>query len=135
MGHYSVSFARMLKADGAASDLDVRQARRLSPYDLMSFAMLTVQAFNATVLGRLDEGADLADRAVRQPNSHYHILAMAAFCNAAAGRDHVSQRYVARLKSIHPGYRVADYFRAFPYRDAALVKQVRETFRRLGLQD
>lgn len=135
MGHYSVSFARMLKADGPASDLDVRQARRLSPYDLMSFAMLTVQAFNATLLGRLDEGADLADRAVRQPNSHYHILAMAAFCNAAAGRDSASQRYVARLKSVHPGYRVADYFRAFPYRDAALVKLIRNTFRRLGLQD
>jgi TolB-like protein len=135
MGHYSVSFARMLKADGAASDQDVRKARRLSPYDLMSFAMLIVQAFNATLLGRLNEGAELADRAVRQPNAHYHILAMAAFCNAAAGRDFVSQRYVARLKSIHPGYRIADYFRAFPYRDAALMRQVRETFRRLGLPD
>lgn len=135
MGHYSVSFARMLNVDGTASDMDVRQARRLSPYDLMSFAMLIVQAFNATLLGRLDEGADLADRAVRQPNSHYHILAMAAFCNAAAGRDHVSQRYVARLTGVHSGYRIADFFRAFPYRDGPLVKMVRDIFRRLGLPD
>lgn len=135
IGHYSVSFARMLKSDAPQSELNVRQARRLSPYDLMSFAMLAVQAINATLLGRRDEGADLSDRAVRQPNSHYHILAIAAFCNAVAGRDQISQQYIARLKGVHPSYRIADYMRAFPYRDADLVKLIRDTFRRLGLPD
>lgn len=66
MGHYSVSFARMLNVDGTASDMDVRQARRLSPYDLMSFAMLIVQAFNGTLLGRLD-AATRASRSPLQP--------------------------------------------------------------------
>jgi TolB-like protein/DNA-binding winged helix-turn-helix (wHTH) protein len=135
IGHYSVAFACMLKADSPESDLNVRQARRLSPYDLMSFAMLAVQAFNATCLGRLDEGATLANRAVRQPNAHYHILAIAAFCNAAAGRGDISRGYLARLKRAHPGYRIADYFRAFPYQDPALVKRVRDTFIRLGLEE
>lgn len=133
MGHYSVAFARMLKADNSQSERNVLQARRLSPYDLMSFAMLAVQAFNATLLGRLDDGADLADRAVRQPNSHHHILAIAAFCNAAAGREHMSRRHIAQLRGVQPGYRIADYFRAFPYRDPALTKWIRDIFLKLGL--
>jgi TolB-like protein/DNA-binding winged helix-turn-helix (wHTH) protein len=133
MGHYSVAFARMLAADSATSELDVRQARRLSPYDLMSFAMLAVEAINATVQGRLDEGAKLADRAVRQPNSHYQILAIAAFCNSLAGRDDAARAYLARLKAIHAGYRIADYLRAFPYRDPKLQQLFRSTFQKLGL--
>ena len=113
----------------------MRQARRLSPYDLMSFAMLAVQGVGATLLGRTDEGANLADRAVRQPNSHYHILAMAAFCNAAAGRDESSRTYLDRLRHTHPGYRIADYFRAFPYCQSESVQRIRSTFLRLGLED
>jgi TolB-like protein/DNA-binding winged helix-turn-helix (wHTH) protein len=134
IGHYSIAFARLLKSDSPESELSVRQARRLSPYDLMSFAMLAVQALNATLLGRSDEGANLADRAVQQPNAHYHILAIAAFCNAAAGRNEVSQAYLARLRAAHPGYGITDYLRAFPYREPGTVEQVRSTFLRLGLE-
>jgi TolB-like protein len=135
IGHYSVAFARALAVDNARSDDSVRIARRLSPYDLMSFAMIATQAMNATVLGRLEEGADLADRAVRQPNAHYHILAIATLCNALAGRDEAARRHLARLAQAHPGYRVRDFLRAFPYRDAALRDMVRKTFLKFGVDD
>jgi len=135
IGHYSLALARLMKSENSESESSVRQARRLSPYDLMSFAMLAVQGVGATLLGRTDEGANLSDRAVRQPNSHYHILAMAAFCNAAAGRDEISKMYLSRLRQAHPGYRIADYFCAFPYRQPDAVQQIRSAFLRLGLED
>ena len=133
MGHYSVAFARMLAADNLTSESDVLNARRLSPYDMMNFAMLAVQAINATLLGRTDAGATLADRAVRQPNAHYHIIAIAAFCNSRAGRTATSADYLRRLKAVQPGYRIADFLRAFPYRDEVLVREIRQTFAALGL--
>ncbi|MGE0701968.1 MAG: winged helix-turn-helix domain-containing protein [Hyphomicrobiaceae bacterium] len=135
IGHYSVAFARALAAENAASDESVRIARRLSPYDLMSFAMLATQALNATLLERHDEGADLADRAARQANAHYHILAIAAFCNAMAGREERARHCLTRLAAAHPGYRIRDYLQAFPYRDAAARDLVRKAFRKLGLPD
>jgi hypothetical protein len=97
--------------------------------------MLAAQAFVATARGRTDEGANLADLAVRQPNAHYHILAIASFCNASAGRHKVAREYVSRLKSIHPGYRISDYFRAFPYRKQRLLQRIRGLFSELGLED
>jgi TolB-like protein/DNA-binding winged helix-turn-helix (wHTH) protein len=133
IGHYSVAFARALATQNGRSEESVKIARRLSPYDLMSFAMLATQAMNASLLGRFEDGAELADRAARQGNAHYHILAIAAFCNALAGRTEVAKRYLTRLGAVHPGYRVADYLKAFPYRDNFVRELVRGTFLRLGL--
>ncbi len=134
LGHYSVAFARGLSTQNGRSDESVRIARRLSPYDLMSFAMIATQAMNAALLGRFDEGAELGDRAARQGNAHYHIMAIAAFCNALAGRMDAARGHLARLATAHPGYRISDYLRAFPYRDPFVRELVRDTFRRLGLE-
>ena len=135
LGHYSLAFARGLATQNAESEVSARLARRLSPYDLMSFAMLATQAINAVFMGQKDAAADLADRAAGQPNAHYHILAIAAFCNAEAGRDAAASRHLHRLSRAHPGYRIADYLRAFPYRDPAARERVRMTLSTLGLQD
>ncbi len=89
MGHYSSAFTRMLIGDHQGTGTAVGQARRLSPYDLMSFAMLATQAVNAAFSGNGEEAAVLADRAARQPNAHYHINAIAAFCNAIAQRHDI----------------------------------------------
>ncbi len=135
IGHYSVAFARALATQNGRSEESVKIARRLSPYDLMSFAMLATQAMNASLLGRFEDGAELADRAARQGNAHYHILAIAAFCNALAGRTEIAKRYLTRLAAVHPGYRLADYLKAFPYRDTFVRELVRGTFLRLGLAE
>jgi TolB-like protein/DNA-binding winged helix-turn-helix (wHTH) protein len=135
LGHYSVAFARALDVQNDKSEVSVRLARRLSPYDLMRFAMLATQALNASLLGRFEEGADLADRAARQANAHYHILAIAAFCNARAGRLDTAKSLMRSLSLRHSSYRISDYLRAFPYRDPAVREMVRKTFEKLGLVD
>ncbi len=135
LGHYSSAFARLLSGDYEGSVGAVRTARRLSPYDVMSFAMIALEAFDAAVAGKNEEAATLADRAARQPNAHYHILAIAAFCNSLAGRDAAAHQYVDRLSKVHPGYRITDYFRAFPYRGEALKRQMHKELRKLGLPE
>jgi TolB-like protein/DNA-binding winged helix-turn-helix (wHTH) protein/Flp pilus assembly protein TadD len=133
IGHYSLAFTKLLSGDHPGTDVAVRQARRLSPYDLMSFAMLATQAANAALIGNGEEAANLADRAARQPNAHYHILAIAAYCNATARRDDAARRYIERLATAHPGYRISDYFKAFPYRDDVLRQSIRKELLKLGL--
>jgi tetratricopeptide (TPR) repeat protein len=135
IGHYSSAFARMLNGDHPGSASAVRQARRLSPYDIMSFAMLALEAFDAALAGKVEQAAVLADRAARQPNAHYHILAIAAFCNSIAGREGAARQYIERLAKAHPGYRISDYFRAFPYRTDDLKGQIHREFRKLGLAE
>jgi TolB-like protein/DNA-binding winged helix-turn-helix (wHTH) protein len=135
MGHYSSAFTRMIIGDHQGTETAVGQARRLSPYDLMSFAMLATQAVNAAFSGNGEEAAVLANRAARQPNAHYHINAIAAFCNAVAQRHDIARQYVERLAKAHPGYRIEDYFRAFPYRNGAMREKIRKEFLKLGLQE
>ncbi|MBN9267356.1 MAG: winged helix-turn-helix domain-containing protein [Hyphomicrobium sp.] len=135
LGHYSSAFAKLLSGDYAGSVGSVRTARRLSPYDIMSFAMIALEAFDAAVAGNNELAATLADRAARQPNAHYHILAIAAFCNSLAGRDAAARQYIDRLGKVHPGYRISDYFQAFPYREDTLKGRMRNELRRLGLPE
>lgn len=135
IGHYSVAFARAMATQNARSQESVRLARRLSPYDLMSFAMMATQALNATLLERHAKGVDLADRAARQANAHYHVIAIAAFCNALAGSGERAGHFLSRLAQAHPGYRISDYLRAFPYRDPKVRDLACKTFRKLGLAD
>ena len=97
--------------------------------------MLATQAVNAALVGNGEEAAVLADRAARQPNAHYHINAIAAFCNAIAQRHDIARQYVERLAKAHPGYRINDYFRAFPYRSDAVRQEIRKEFLKLGLKD
>jgi hypothetical protein len=97
--------------------------------------MLATQGLNASLLGRLDEGANLADRAARQANAHYHVMAIAAFCNARAGRLEAAQGLIRSIAKQHGSYRISDYPRAFPYRDPAIREMVRKTSRELGLAD
>lgn len=97
--------------------------------------MLATQAVNSALVGNNEEAAVLANRAARQPNAHYHINAIAAFCNAIAQRHDIARQYVERLAKAHPGYRIKDYFRAFPYRSDAVRQTIRNEFLKLGLKD
>jgi tetratricopeptide (TPR) repeat protein len=135
IGHYSSAFTRLLDSDHAGTAAAVQQARRLSPYDMMSFAMLATQAVNCALVGNGEEAAVLANRAARQPNAHYHINAIAAFCNAIALRHDIARQYIERLAKVHPGYRIKDYFRAFPYRSDTVRQSIRNEFVKLGLKD
>jgi TolB-like protein/Tfp pilus assembly protein PilF len=132
VAQYSLSYALMQTGESALSNEIVSRARRLSPYDAMTFAMYAVRAQNLAFLGSPREAAEYATRAASQPNSHYHVTAIAAFCNMVAGNTESARRHYLRLKSMHPEYCAETYLAAFQHRREDNAALVRRTFRALA---
>jgi tetratricopeptide (TPR) repeat protein len=114
--HYSLGSGLKFLSRFAEAIASVQQARRISPYDPMTFSYLSLLAELNALEGDHDRAVAWAKRAARQPNAHYHILAIAAWCHELAGQRDEAKGYIARLRAQHPGYCRKDFFRAFPFR-------------------
>jgi len=132
VGQYTLGFAMMQAGDTVHSIEMADKARRLSPYDPMSFAMIGVRGFSMALNGHYDQAAELMALSVRQPNAHYHMSAMAAVCDALAGDETAAQRNFGRLLEARPGYGVSDFLRAFQFQKPAHTKLIGSAFQRLG---
>lgn len=131
LGQYSLGFALMHAGDTEHSIEMADKARRLSPYDPMSFAMISVRGFNLALTGQYDKAAREMALAERQPNAHYHMVAIAAVCNVLAGNEDAARRNLGRLHQARPGYGERDFLRAFQLQQPAHTKLVGNAFRRL----
>src|SRR3546814_2075406 len=87
VGQYTLGFALMQAGDTVRAIEMADKARRLSPYDPMSFAMIGVRGFSLALDGRHDEADETLAMAIRQPNANYHLVALAAVGDALAGRE------------------------------------------------
>ena len=131
LGQYSLSFALMHTGSNDRSLEAVDVARRLSPFDPMTFAMFACRAQNLAMLGRVAEAAELSKLAVQQPNAHHHLLGIAVFCHALHGQRQEAMRYLRRLRGVQPGYDENDYLHAFPFQRQADIDRVRAAFKSL----
>jgi DNA-binding SARP family transcriptional activator len=132
LGHYALAFVNAQTGDPRAAIASADASRRLSPFDPLLFGMLAARAMALVRLGRLDEAAEWAVKAARRPNAHPHIDAIAAICLALAGAtDEAGVHAQATCRAL-PGYRSADFFRAFRFHpdDAA---RFREGAARVGM--
>lgn len=130
--HYSLAISHHFDERYPAALDSVAQARRISPYDPMSFAFLLLRANIHSSSGEHEEAIVWARRAVRQPNIHHHGLAVAAHVNERAGRRDEALALMAEVKRRCTDYSLARHLRAFPYpahRRAAIGAE----FGRLGL--
>jgi TolB-like protein len=125
---YSLAFALTLFGDPQRSDDLVSKARRLSPFDPMTYAMFGVRAQNLALLGQYEEAADFGLRAAEQPNVHHHVLAIGAYCNLLAGRHAEALVLYRRVLAARPGYSVQDFLRACPFRRKDQVQLVKGAF-------
>lgn len=132
VGQYTLGFALMHAGDMVRSVEMADKARRLSPYDPMSFAMIGVRGFSLAMTGHYEEAAKLMAISIRQPNAHYHMVAMAAVCDALAGRQDAARRNLEHLLRVKPGYGVSDFLRAFQFQQPAHTKLIASAFRRLS---
>jgi tetratricopeptide (TPR) repeat protein len=132
VGQYTLGFALMQAGDMARSVEMAAKAQRLSPYDPMSFAMISLRGFSLALTGQYDQAAKLMGIAIRQPNAHHHILAMAAVCDVLAGDEDAARRDLGRLRKAKPAYGVEDYLRAFQFQQPAHTKLITDAFRRLA---
>lgn len=131
-GRFSLGYAKLFTGDYDGALEHAASARRLSPYDPMSFAYLGLFAEAKTLAGDAAAGLIWARRAARQPNAHHHILAVAAWVSATAGDDEGARGYMSEVRRLRPSYSDADFLRAYPHqgRSRALVTGA---FRRLGV--
>ncbi len=129
LGQFAQGFAMMHIGDHERSNQILDGARRLSPYDPMSYAMLGVQAVNNAMLDRFDDAADLSVRGAALLAFYCQMFpVIAAYCNVLAGRDDVAGKYFAELQESRPGYNSDDYFRAFPHQRDEDVSKIMGAF-------
>ena len=114
-GHYALAYGQMLAGKAQSSNESGMMARRISPYDPMSFAFLSQLGVTHTLTGDAETGASFVARALQQPNHHFHVLAIASWVHQAAGKTEAAKDILKRLKSVQPDYDREMYFRAFPF--------------------
>jgi tetratricopeptide (TPR) repeat protein len=132
LGHYTLAFVHSQAGDAQAAIRFSDDSRRLSPFDPLLFGMLGARAMALVRLKQFDEGADWGIKAAVRPNAHAHILAIAAYSLALAGRLDEARFHMAAISKTSPGYRVDDFLAAMQFApdDAALF---REGARRIGV--
>src|SRR3546814_4206159 len=98
----------------------------------MGPVMSGVRAFSLTMAGEYEEASRLMAGGTRHPNAHahYHLVAMAAVCDALAGQDERARRHMMRVRHDRPGYGDGDFHRAFHFHQTAHVHRTGETLRR-----
>jgi TolB-like protein len=131
LAHYTLSFVTGQVGDPAAAIAAAETARHLSPFDPLLHAMLAVRAMCHFRLGEFDAAADLAARAAAQPNAHAHILAIAAYCHAAAERLDEARALRASLLEMRPDYGIDTMVGTFHF-DEKTVAELRRAARRIG---
>ena len=132
LGHYTLAFVHSQAGDPRAAITSSDHSRRLSPFDPMLFAMLGARAMGLVRLDQFEEAAEWAVKAAARPNAHPHILAIAAYCLALAGRLDEARALLAAIRRTRPDYRVDDFLAAFQFEpDAAAL--FRKAAKRIGM--
>lgn len=114
--HYAYGSGLKFLSRAEEGIVSVERARRISPYDPMMFSFMSLLAELNGLLGEAAASVKWAKRAARSPQTHYNILAIAAWCHWRAGETDAAQVYLAEVRRRRPGYSRAMFFRAFPYR-------------------
>lgn len=83
--------------------------------------------------GNCVAAAEWAERAVRSPNAHVQIYAIAAVTNELTGNRHRAEEYVCHIRRSLSEYDKYDFLKSFPLRDENARKQVEQSLQRLGL--
>ena len=115
LGHYALSFVHSQAGDPHAAISAADHSRDLSPFDPLLFAMLGARAMSLVRLGRFEEAAEWASKAAARPNAHAHILAIAAYSLALAGRFDEARAHAAAIRKTLPHYTVTDFLTAFRF--------------------
>jgi DNA-binding SARP family transcriptional activator/TolB-like protein len=111
-GHYALAFVHSQGGDAQAAVKFSDYSRHLSPFDPMLFAFLGARAMALVRLQRFDEAADWGAKAAARPNAHAHVLAIAAYCQALAGRLDEARAHMVTIRKTLPGYQVQDFLTA-----------------------
>lgn len=130
---YNSALVGTLLGDGETNEIRVAKAMALSPIDPLGYAMLATRALTYAVRGDFPTAAKWANRAVRAPNAHIQIFAIAAFSNELAGDAQHAQALINHVRILNPGFTSADFLKSFPLPPGRVRSQVAQSLARLGL--
>jgi TolB-like protein/Flp pilus assembly protein TadD len=130
LAHYTLAFVHSQNGDPHAAIASADHSRALSPFDPLLFGMLGARAMALARLGRFDEAAEWSVKAAARPNAHAHILAIAAYSLALAGRLAEARGFLDAIHRSLPYYRVDDLLIAMQFDDAG-AKLFRDAARRI----
>lgn len=135
VGQYSLGFALMQAGELARGVERADRARRLSPCDPLGFAMIGVRGFSLALEGAHAEAAHLMEAVASAPNVHHHAVAMAAVCDALAGREDEARRNRGRVLAAQPGYDARAFLHAFRFQRPNHRAVIEDAFARLARLD
>jgi TolB-like protein/DNA-binding SARP family transcriptional activator len=115
LGHYTLAFVHSQAGTPEMAISASDYARHLSPFDPLLFGMFGARSMALVRLGRFDEAAESGVQAAARPNAHAHILAIAAYALALAGRLDDARRYLGEIRRRRPDYGVDDFLRAMQF--------------------
>jgi len=118
-GFYMLGWAQVLYGNAQAALDNLDKAERLSPRDPLLFAFNMVRAMAYLLLNENALALDYAMRAVRQPNSHAHTLAILVIAQMENERPEEARISAREILSQRPDYSCALFNRSMPYRSAS----------------
>jgi len=129
---YSRAFTHMLMGDSNSGKEKANAALRRSPIDPLRYAMLSCSGFNQAILGDEAEGANLVDRAAREPRAHVMIAAMAAISHTWAGNKPAANYWANDIRERDPNLTADVFLTSFPFREGPVRKRVTGALSELG---
>jgi TolB-like protein/Flp pilus assembly protein TadD len=115
LAHYTLAFVHSQGGDPQAAVRFSDHSRHLSPFDPMLFAMFGARAMALVRLKRFEEASEWGIKAAARPNAHAHILAIATYSLALAGRLDEARAHAAEIGRRFPGYRLEDFMKAMQF--------------------
>lgn len=131
-GFYASGFTAMLTGNAPATVAALDISLHLSPLDPLLYGIHGVRAQMLIQQEDDQAAAGWADRAATTPGAHYLIAMIALAANGLACRHDQAARWRREVRRLKPDATAADYFTAFPTRDAASRVRIAAELRRHG---
>jgi TolB-like protein len=121
---YARAWTHALSGHGADGRADADAAMTLSPLDPLHYAMAATRALSHVVCGEEAQAATWAERAARSPGAHVLIAVIAAAAHSLNGNRQRAAAWAANVRARNPAITAADFFRSFPFADAAVRQRI-----------
>ena len=131
-GLYSRAWADTLSGRAAQGHESINSAMSLSPLDPLLYAMLGTRAMAFCISGQYGEAAKWADKAAHSPGAHILIEMIAVLAHKLNGDKTKSEKWAVSVRRKNSQLGLADFFRAFPFEDAATRRQFSEALKKCG---
>jgi TolB-like protein len=132
-GIYARAWTHALSGRGTDGKLDADTAMALSPLDPLHYAMAATRALSHIVCREDGEAAAWAEKAARSPGAHVLIAVIAAVAHALHGDRERATAWAGIVRERNPAITAADFFRSFPFADAAVKRRIATHLAALGM--